>query len=151
MLNIWIQFSQSTMQFRVLPGARFVVWQMGEVVGCRWSLVIKTKETTNNYISILEQTLGARWTQTRTSHCLNHLQPHPEPQLSAHKPHKEQGWGWGGQQSEEPGEWRHGCSCSGHLKYTVHSVRQLVIGITYTDKSCNKQSTVPKIKISISN
>ncbi len=80
-------------KYKVLPAARFVVWQMSEVVVYSWSIIMKTKEPTNNYISSLEQTLVTGRTPPRTSQCLNHLQSHPEPQLSAHKPHKEQGKG----------------------------------------------------------
>lgn len=52
---------------------------------------MKIKEPSDHYISILEQTLVAGCTPLRTSHSLNYLQSHPEPQLSANKFYKEQG------------------------------------------------------------
>ncbi|TNN45415.1 hypothetical protein EYF80_044402 [Liparis tanakae] len=55
-------------------------------VGC--SINSKSKEPTNNYISILEQTLAVRRTPPGTRYCLSALKSHPEPQLSAHKPDK---------------------------------------------------------------
>lgn len=53
---------------------------------------MKNKEPADKHISILKQTLVASSNPPRTSHCLNTLQSHPEPQLSAQKPHKEQAW-----------------------------------------------------------
>ncbi|TNN59883.1 hypothetical protein EYF80_029932 [Liparis tanakae] len=47
---------------------------------------MKRKETTNNYISILEQTLAVRRTPPGTRHCLNALKSHPEPQLGRSLP-----------------------------------------------------------------
>lgn len=107
-------FTVFTLEKAVLPSAWFVVWQLGEVVVYCRRLVMKIKEPTNNYITILEQTPAARCTPSSTSHSLNHLQPHPEPPLPARKPHNEHQQGRGVPPSKEPGEPRHGWRYSRH-------------------------------------
>lgn len=82
---------------------------------------MKTKEPTNNYIPILEQTFIAWCTPPRTSRCLNHLQAHPEPQLSAPETHKKQQQDRGLPQSKDPQETRHGWSFSGQFKHVHHT------------------------------
>lgn len=100
----------------VLPSTWIVVWQLSEVMVYSWRLIMKRKKTTNNYISILKQTLATWCTPTRTCQHLTTQKSIPDSQFSSHKPHKQQRLGWPGPHNEEPGKPRHRCSCSRHLE-----------------------------------
>lgn len=67
------------------------MWQLCEVMVYSWRIVIKVKESTENYITILKQTLIGWGAPARTRHSVNHLETHSEPELPAHKPRDQQG------------------------------------------------------------
>lgn len=104
---------------------------------------MKTKEPTNNYIPILEQTFVAWCTPPSASGCLNQLQAYPEPQLPAPETHKKQQQDRGLPQSKDPQKKRHGRSFSEQFKH-VHYNQS--VSNWYTDKMYNKRLTVPEME-----
>jgi len=109
------------MHYTCLPCARVIVRQLGEFLLDSWYFGIKTKNSTKNHISILGEALVDLHSPPGAHHRLNHLQPG----LSVHYTEKQQSWG--GPRDEEPGEPRHGCSCSEHLIHTDYRMSEYAL------------------------